>query len=61
MAAAKVSRLMGWPSPRGGGWRAEEGGQAADGAGELGRPPGQMGQVAAVGRQPRLQVTLEPE
>jgi len=37
----------------------EEGGEAAGGAGELGRPAGEVGQVAAVGSQPRLQVALE--
>ena len=37
----------------------EEGGEAAGGAGELGCPAGQVGQVAAVGGQPRLQVALE--
>ena len=51
---------MGWaqPSRR---WlgQVEEGGEAAGGAGELGCPAGQMGQVAAVGGQPRLQVALE--
>jgi hypothetical protein len=39
----------------------EKGGEAAGGAGEFGGPAGQMRQVAAVGGQPRLQVTLEPE
>ena len=60
MAAAKVSRLMGWaqPSRRCAG-EVEEGGEAAGGAGELGRPAREVGQVAAVGREPRLQVALE--
>jgi hypothetical protein len=33
--------------------------EAAGGAGELGRPPGQMSQVAAASGQPRLQITLQ--
>jgi hypothetical protein len=36
-------------------------GEAAGGAGELGRPAGQMGKVAAASGQPRLQLTLEPK
>jgi hypothetical protein len=39
----------------------EEGGEAAGGPGEFGRPAGQVGQVAAVDSEPRLQVTLEVE
>ena len=39
----------------------EEAGDSAGGAGELGRPPGQVGEVAAAGGQPRLQVPLEAE
>ena len=39
----------------------EEGGEAAGSAGEFGRPAGEVGEVAAAGGQPRLQLTLEPE
>jgi hypothetical protein len=39
----------------------QEAGETAGGAGELGRPPGQMSQVAAAGGQPRLQLALEAE
>ena len=38
----------------------KEAGKAAGGAGELCRPPGQMGQVVAAGGQPGLEVTLAP-
>ena len=37
----------------------QEGGEAAAGAGELGGPAGQVGQIPAAGGQPRLQVALE--
>jgi SAM-dependent methyltransferase len=37
----------------------EQPGEAAGGAGELGRPASEVGQVAAGGGQPRLQVALE--
>jgi hypothetical protein len=43
------------------GGQVQQRGEAAGGAGELGRPPGQMGEVAAAGGQPRLQVALEAE
>jgi hypothetical protein len=39
----------------------QQGGEAAGGAGESGRPAGQMGQVAAAGGDAGLQVTLEGE
>jgi hypothetical protein len=39
----------------------QEPSEAAGGAGELGRPAGQVGQVAAASSQPRLQLVLEPE
>ena len=42
------------------GGQMQQPGEAAGGAGELGRPPGQMGQVAAAGGQPRLQIALDP-
>src|SRR5215207_9369115 len=41
------------------GRQVQERSEAAGGAGELGRPAGQVGQVAAAGSQPRLEVTLE--
>ena len=37
----------------------QEAGDSAGGAGELGRPPGKVGEVAPRGGQPGLQVTLE--
>jgi hypothetical protein len=39
----------------------QEGGEAASGAGELGCPAGQVGQVAAAGGEPGLEVALESE